>query len=704
MAAYITASCQPSTASQGRGIRLWRLATCCHVTSLCACHVHVATLDGCRVQGNQATKSGGGMYAYNTTLVMTRTQVQENHAAAVGGGVDAWTNAKVVLSGGHFARNTAVKDGGGAWVGGTSELRADNVVFHNNTAHRGAGLYAESAGVLRVQRCVLKENHGTGEIPIGGAIALLDTAIGRVTDCLVVNNTAGGAAGLLVSSGPAIAQVSNTTFERNVVTDDGGAIAVSGQGRLQLTNCRLLRNSAGDEGGCLKLEAEADAELVGANHFEGNHANTGGCVCMGLGRPHLNVSGAVFKRNTAVSQGGVLFANSNSQVFMQNSTLKADIDQHSVTGGMLNTDGNASLVLKSCIFSNASASRGGGLACFGDSRVVAHNCTFQGLRTLGYGGALNAAERAQVRWMGGVFVNTHAGWGGAVSAAGDANVTFNGTKFQNCSARDYGGGIQVEDNANLTMLHCELQGCRSLRDNGGAIAASDNTVVSMYSCLLKHNVAKLHAGGIYAVNNASFHMYGSSIVENTCKDAGGGLFCIGKASMVLHDCSVVGNAATKGGGVWVMEECNLSLHDTKIHNNSASWIGGGVALLGNNFDLNQVEAAVTHNKAPVAADKFLWPTNMTIVGHSMFENFVCRVSDDDGRVNATLRLTGPQGLPSEGVTVFASLGVEELHTVVMATNTTAEGVAHMPVKLRQRPGRLGFCCWLVWPASLSGRH
>jgi hypothetical protein len=108
-----------------------------------------------------------------------------------------------------------------------------------------------------------------------------------------------------------------------------------------------------------------------------------------------------------------------------------------------------------------------------------------------------------------------------------------------------------------------------------------------------------------------------------------------------------------------------------------------VALGSDNFTVAQVRAVVHGNwAAGVAPDIFVLPTTLVIINSSNVERFVSRLHTDEGLVNVTLRTTGAQGLPSEGIPIAASVD-----GVVLARNTSgADGFAHLLVKLRKPPG------------------
>jgi predicted outer membrane repeat protein len=93
---------------------------------------------------NQAKFTGGGVFAYTTTLVMTNTTFAFNRAEGDGGGLACDRCARLRLSNSAFISNTAAY-GGGLYVGGTAGsgyARVENVTFSGNQVTGfGGGVY-----------------------------------------------------------------------------------------------------------------------------------------------------------------------------------------------------------------------------------------------------------------------------------------------------------------------------------------------------------------------------------------------------------------------------------------------------------------------------------------------------------------------------------------------------------------------------------
>jgi hypothetical protein len=111
----------------------------------------------------------------------------------------------------------------------------------------------------------------------------------------------------------------------------------------------------------------------------------------------------------------------------------------------------------------------------------------------------------------------------------------------------------------------------------------------------------------------------------------------------------------------------------------------------------QMTTAAHKNQAGVAArDTFVVPATLVNTNTSNVERFVSRLNSDEGLINVTLRVTGAQGLPSEGAQAVAVLNDVPLASAMSG----ADGLARLLIKLRKP---LGTCsmrmCWFHMSAS-----
>jgi hypothetical protein len=134
--------------------------------------------------------------------------------------------------------------------------------------------------------------------------------------------------------------------------------------------------------------------------------------------------------------------------------------------------------------------------------------------------------------------------------------------------------------------------------------------------------------------------------------------------------------------MFLSDQATLILKSTAIEDNTAQSQGGGVLLGSSRFQLAALQAAVSRNKAPFGADISALPVALAMRNSSAVHDFVSRVRSDEGLWNATILVTGHQGLPSSGATVVARLDGAPL-----AQNKSGEdGMLDLHINLRKPAG------------------
>jgi len=573
---------------------------------------------------NLASATGAGIYATDTSVLNVKgTWLVGNMAASNGGGLGLWLDAAANMFKTAFNSNNAAEQGGAVWIGNNSRLEAKEVTMFNNTATHGGGMYVYEKGSANLHDVVVAKNGAKSD---GGGFYLWDKAV------------------------------------------------------LNVSAARVFGNQAADSGGALAAGQLARAYLIGCR----------------------------FEHNTAQVRGGVFFGRRNSTITCKDSELHGGVQQEKCFGGAVLVNGNASITLSSCRFSNFTADRGGVLALFDSAKAHAYNTTFEHSRALGAGGGgLYMAYESSVEWNGGKMVHLEGSDGGCVNMGYTTMGRFYNTQFDGCNASSrggafhliddsaavlmhcrvqaasatvYGGGLYLRDKASVNLTSCNVSDCSSNSDGGGLIAF-DSANISMQGSRILHNTAAGGGAGI-CFGGASFDAHNSWVINNTCQGKGGGVFADAIVSVGLIDCRVLGNTAHAGGGIWFGGTSVLRMPHTKVTGNTASAYGGGIVLQNADFLRSQVDDGVLHNNADTSADVAVWPTTITNLNDSTVQNFVSRLNSEEGLVNVTLLVTGAQKLPSERVTVVASLDGINL----LERKSGPDGLVYMSVKLRRPPG------------------
>lgn len=212
------------------------------------------------------------------------------------------------------AKNTTANNTGGAIHATSGELTVKNTSFFGNSSKYG-GAIRTSATTAMIEKCTFgKDGEGNAVSSQGGAIYNQSPDL-NIVDSEFVANTSSARGGAIYNNVPknstAVLNVKNSRFAYNVATTSGGAIYNAG-GKTTL----IAKNEQGD------------SELA---VFEYNVANDstdamgGGAILTGNPTGVLDITGYVFRGNSAKKTGGAICAR-NGEVtiteaqFIENNT------------------------------------------------------------------------------------------------------------------------------------------------------------------------------------------------------------------------------------------------------------------------------------------------------------------------------------------------------------------------------------------------
>lgn len=139
-------------------------------------------INGGYIKENQASNNGGGFYNQNTELKVTdnlinKVTIQSNQASLDGGGIYN-NNSQLTIGYFSFEGNSATSNGGGLYDDATSYSSMHHTLFTGNKADNGGGWYSKNSN------SILKQMTFSGNLAVnqGGGIY-------HVAGSLVVNNS-----------------------------------------------------------------------------------------------------------------------------------------------------------------------------------------------------------------------------------------------------------------------------------------------------------------------------------------------------------------------------------------------------------------------------------------------------------------------------------------------------------------------------------
>lgn len=373
-------------------------------------------VDGFTISGGKADgvaeNKGGGIYAGGGKITIGNVLFTDN-AADLGGGL--YVMGVAVGSDLDFIANTADVDGGGL---AAEHISLNTCTFQNNMAAQNGG---GAHGQVSANGCEFVSNSSGGQ---GGGAYGTTSANG----CEFVGNSAGGdGGGVYATAGGA----QNCLFEDNTSMGNGGGVYAAPGTLKGLNNCNVASNTAVGDGGGAYGWLTVDMSTVMDNQADGSGgglyvtrgqvlettiqgnvaAQDGGGVYLSPAYNML-VSGCDFINNGAAQGGGVYSRAIEDEIW----ECMFDGNTAALGAGIYNESAAPFRMVKLVLLNNMATDRGGAVYNEGAGAELLNSLVVDNTAT-NEGGGLYAAAAATV-----------------------VNVTFNGN-----AAGSSGGGVQNAD-------------------------------------------------------------------------------------------------------------------------------------------------------------------------------------------------------------------------------------------------------------------
>lgn len=244
------------------------------------------TLDGLEITGNTGT-SGGGVYAKNSTVTITDSNIHDNVGKMQGGGVYA-ESCELTVSGSTIQANDAAKDaGGGIYLKASQAEITGNTISDNTSLGGGGGIYSTDPSGTAEITSTLTDNDITG------------------------NATDGFGGGILVANNGQTFLITGGTISGNKARSGGGIGMTSGS-QITVDGTAITGNTASSYGGGIYTNSIGGTLTLKDASIQGNHASQGGGVYLQANRSELTAdSSTVIAGNTASKYGGGICGESN---------------------------------------------------------------------------------------------------------------------------------------------------------------------------------------------------------------------------------------------------------------------------------------------------------------------------------------------------------------------------------------------------------
>ncbi len=261
-----------------------------------------ALLDGFTVMGGNADNDpigeiwGGGMYAENSKLTLRNIIFTDNFARLGGGLFIHSGDQTVLLEDTLFNSNEALHSGGGLYAENGSNLTLTDVVFSANQAGlSGGGMASFDSDPSLINVSFLRNSAGSC-----GGMSNGDRSSPTLTNVVFDGNLAKDNGGAMCNSTYTSPVLNQVTFLDNHA-GYGGAMS-NFRSSLTLTNVKFLGNSAEISGGAI-LNILASSWLINSS-FWGNSAGEGGAIYNNSSI--VTLTNVTLYGNSAVENGGAV--------------------------------------------------------------------------------------------------------------------------------------------------------------------------------------------------------------------------------------------------------------------------------------------------------------------------------------------------------------------------------------------------------------
>jgi len=358
------------------------------------------TLNGCHVDLNEATTSGGGLSLSGAGNTLIDSIVYGNTAGADGGGIHLDALGSLSLIDSSATGNDAAQRGGGVYLGPDGSLTGSGAAeLIGNTATDGGGLYLDDATATGVSVLVNSATTGGGAYTRG--IATLDQST-------LSGNTADDGGGLYVQGSLAADALENNA---NMATAKGGGLFADFATITFGYPANLALNDAVDGGGAYLV----GSVLVGGSLTSNTATRGAGIYVAPEPTYHSALAGTIVQLNTSSAEGGGAYVESAVLDVTLSSEISLNISYGNGAGFF--ADGSTLNVTDTEMLANGNTLDGGAFCLVNGSELIANRATLR----------INFADQG-----GGFFLD-----GGSTATVADSSVIT--------SLATLGGGAHLID-------------------------------------------------------------------------------------------------------------------------------------------------------------------------------------------------------------------------------------------------------------------
>jgi hypothetical protein len=353
--------------------------------------------------------------------------------------------------------------------------------------------------------------------------------------------------------------------------------------------------SGSKEGGAILVDTFNDNILLDQNIFEFNTALDGGAVSFRESNTDLYIYNSSFLDNSATGSfggGGILMRDFNA-MHMSNCLFARDVSMNGFGGGIFMSNGNSLSMVNSS---------------FNDNTATA-------------GGAISVDTYNYIQFTADRFVNNKADTGGALFASYKNELFFYRNMFvDNAATNGEGGAFKVEtNNYDIMLEECIIIGNTATVAGGGVHSALHNSGLRVYNCDFIRNFSPYGGGVYFGADHEDIVIASSFFDENRATDGGGVFVARFNEDIVIHSNRFTSNNITGCGAALVLRADNVTLYNCSFEDNVADQ-GGAVCYVGNHFTFHNCTSVHNHATSGGGSIFLLGGSDVAITASSFVRN------------------------------------------------------------------------------------
>ena len=510
---------------------------------------------------------------------------------------------------------------------------------HSNSLLYFENIISKINSTISIQNSNFCHNQGVSIYLANQDVYLLEKVVFQ-------NNTAENGAGIYISDHSTVTfgKDSNVAFIHNSADFSGGVVYLGGHSSLMF-DCNSVAsfNNNNPKRGTILCEANSNVTFQATSEviFSSNVTIQDGSAIYSSDNCHITFAGnseVTFINNQKQSsmRATFIYSKSYSRISFEENSIALFSDNTAYFGGAIYSSYYSDITFKgnsSAVFNNNTADKNGGAiySTIGSSIVFEGNSTtvFSDNRA-DYGAAINSQlgctitfkEKSTIK-----FTNNLATLGGAINSFRNI-ISFKGnstTEFTNNVASD--GGAIRSIQSSISFEDCTTEFTSNMAANGGAIYTEDTPISFKRNCNANfiNNIAKKTGGAIFSFDRPiSFQRNSySKFIDNVAK-SGGGIFSYNSfisfeeySTTTFHH-----NNANRGAAIFSDSNSYLSFtgfSSIMFNNNFAKEYGGAIAAGYKSRIIFSDNSTIefTYNNAPFGETIYCGSSsNMTTKGYS----------------------------------------------------------------------------------------